>query len=235
MKLEEYRRMARLYMANELFTRDIVNNGMKTLFIDHSPGLQTFDPSFGQIISGGGEGDSNTEEDIELGELPKYDFFYEDFRVITKTSEHTLPTTRILHEIYKYYNTHRSDWSENRKLFETEMTYNMLYMFLSYDANTLWGETIIRELIELYELGLLGKMTHVEFQQIINRLKLKHLPPLPDEEEFFEELYAPKVDEAHMLELLKSAMASTELRNPTHTRKHIRVTARKTRRNLRKP
>lgn len=231
---EEYRKLSQLYMANELFTLDVINHGMKTLFIEHSPGSRMFDPSFGNALSGGGV---DAEVTIEQGELPEYEMRYNDFKVITTLDEQTDPTLLLLNVIYKYYNTCKAEWSDNQKLFATELFYNSIYMLFSYYCLAIWNETIIKELIELYDSDFLGSLTYTEFKPIIDKLKEKYLPPLDVTEKAFQELYMPKEDESRMLEILAS-LASSEptivSKFPTQTRKHpVRVTARRTRRKQR--
>lgn len=230
--VNEYRKIAKLYMANEIFTLDVINHGMKSLFIQHSPGAPVFEPSFGNILSGGGATHSENDEiTIEQSQLPEYEMRYTNFTLINTYGEQTDPTLLMLNTIYKYHNTYNSEWSENRKLFATELLFNMLYMLFDYYCYAIWDQSIIKELIEDYDTGFLGSMTYTKFKRMIDWLMNKYLPPKGIEEEIFEKYYGPKDNEGRVLEILASLQAMNATPQlPKQTRKHIRVTARKTRR-----
>jgi hypothetical protein len=221
---EDYRKLSHIFYANSLFTINVIDPGITSLFIKPTKGSRLFTPSFGTLMHGGGI--------LEVGPLPPYTYRYGDFR-IPYTDEST-STMKILHELFLLVSNSHSDWSEDRILYTNEQIYDMVYLYFSYHCLSIWDPNILQEIIREYEEGTLSNFSHTEFNDFIQPLMDTYLPPKDFELLTLEKYYSPKESDSKLPSILKAL----EFRNSPQsniasplTRKHTMVSARKTRRN----
>jgi hypothetical protein len=228
--VNDYCNLSYIYYANSLFTNKVINPSIRSLFIKPTKDSRLFTPSFGSIMHGGDFGSFETtvvahdnskhlikptDHLTEYASLPSYTFPYGDYR--DPYSDDSEPTHKIMHELFRIISSKHSDWSEDTQLYVTEQLYDMIYMYFSYECLSIWDPNILREIVNLYDTGTLGSMSHTEFNDFIQPLMDTYLPPKEFEQLVFEKYYFPKESDSRLPAILKQLEPTNS--SPIRTRK----------------